>query len=69
MPRDEARYPHPDVKGWKPIFTGTARALKADTMKWIRGMYKPRPEYPVDYEPPMLDAIDRTADPGEPVER
>lgn len=69
MPRDEARHPHPEVKGWKPLFTGTARALKAETMKWIRGMYRPRPEYPVDYEPPMLDAIDRTPDQGEPVER
>lgn len=69
MPRDEARYPHPDVKGWKPIFTGSARALRADVLQWIRSMYKPRPEYPVDYEPPMLDAIDRTPEDGEPVER
>ncbi len=69
MPRDEARYPHPEVRGWKPLFTGSARTLKADALKWIRGMYKPRPEYPVDYEPPILDAIDRTPDAGEPVER
>lgn len=59
LPRDEARYPHPEVKGWKPVFTGTARALKGQAMQWIRAMYRPRPEYPIDYEPPRLDAIDR----------
>lgn len=69
LPRDEARRPHPDVKGWKPIFVGTARALKGETMQWIRGMYKPRPEYPVDYEPPRLDAIDRAPADNTPVER
>jgi len=69
LPQDEARFPHPDVKGWKPVFTGTARALRGETVQWIRGMYKPRPLYPVDYEPPRLDAIDRTAGDGEPVER
>ncbi|MBX3355935.1 MAG: hypothetical protein KF724_09580 [Phycisphaeraceae bacterium] len=69
MPRAEARYPHPDVKGWRPVFTGTAKALKGDTMQWIRGMYSPRPEYPVDYEPPRLQSLDRTAVDGEPVER
>lgn len=69
MPRDEARYPHPDVKGWKPVFTGSARQLKAETLRWIRGMYKPRPEYPVDYEPPMLEAIEPARDDEEPVER
>lgn len=65
LPRDEARRPHPDVKGWKAVFAGSARGLKGETMQWIRGMYRPRPEYPVDYEPPRLDAIDRgTGDSG-----
>ncbi len=65
LPRDQARYPHPEVPGWKPVFTGTAKGLKADTLQWIRAMYQPRPDYPVDYEPPHLDAIDRPGRPGE----
>lgn len=69
LPRDEARTPHPEVKGWKPIFTGSAKALRGETLQWIRSMYKPRPDYPVDYEPPHLDAIDRTHDADEPAER
>jgi hypothetical protein len=56
MPRHMARTPHPDVRGWQPVFkTGTPQLL-SDTVEWIRGMYQPRPDYPVDYKPPKLDA-------------
>lgn len=69
LPRDEARYPHPDVRGWKPVFTGSARSLRGETVQWMRSMYKPRPEYPVDYEPPRLEAIDRAPAAGDSAER
>lgn len=59
LPRTEARYPHPDVKGWKPVFTGANRRLLEDFVEWVRAMYRPRPDYPVSYEPPQLNAIDR----------
>lgn len=56
MPRHMARTPHPDVRGWQPVFkTGTPQLL-SDTVEWIRGMYQPRPDYPVDYKPPKLEA-------------
>lgn len=58
LPRTEARYPHPDVPGWRPVFGENNRRLLEDTLKWIRGMFRPRPKYPVDYEPPKLDARD-----------
>lgn len=63
LPRTTARYPHPDVKGWKPVFGNSTPQLMQDTLDWIRSMYQPRPEYPVKYIPPKLDAPDR-ATPG-----
>ena len=63
MPRTTARYPHPDVKGWKPIFGNSTPQLMQDTLDWIRSMYQPRLEYPVKYIPPNLEAPDR-ATPG-----
>ena len=59
LPRTTARYPHPDVKGWKPIFGNSTPQLMQDTLDWIRSMYQPRPEYPVKYIPPNLEAPDR----------
>ena len=63
LPRTTARYPHPDVKGWKPVFNNSTPQLMQDTLDWIRSMYQPRPEYPVKYIPPKLDAPDH-ATPG-----
>jgi hypothetical protein len=55
LPRTEARFPHPDVPGWKPVFTNANQRLLADAVRWIESMYRPRPSYPVDYEPPILE--------------
>jgi hypothetical protein len=33
--------------------------LLQDTLDWIRSMYQPRPEYPVKYVAPKLDAVDQ----------
>ena len=57
-PRTEARHPHPDVKGWKPVFNNTNQRLLEDYARWVKAMYRPRPDYPVNYEPPKLDAPD-----------
>lgn len=56
LPRNEARFPHPDVKGWKPVFTPGNQRLLRDSLQWISSMYRPRPGYPVDYEAPVLAA-------------
>ena len=58
LPRNEARYPHPDVKGWRPAFNRANQRLLKDAVKWIEAMYKPRPRYPVSYNPPILDSPD-----------
>ena len=61
MARSSARYPHPDVKGWRPVLSTTTPQLLQDTLDWIRSMYQPRPEYPVKYVAPKLDAVDKAA--------
>lgn len=53
-PRDEARLPHPDVRGWDPAFTQSSRRMLQDTLVWIQSMMQPRPDYPVEYQPPVL---------------
>jgi len=67
LPRTEARFPHPDVPGWKPVFTNANERLLADSLRWIESMYRPRPAYPVEYEPPDLrPAIDVSEASDEP---
>jgi hypothetical protein len=54
LPRQQARHPHPDVKGWKPVFGPGGQRMLRDTLHWLDAMMKPRPWYPVEYEPPLL---------------
>lgn len=56
LPRNEARKPHPDVRGWRPVFTRSNPRLLEETLAWIEAMYPVRPDYPVEYEPPDLSA-------------
>ncbi len=67
LPRSEARLPHPRVKGWKPIFGPGRHRLKGAALRWIGSLMQPRPEYPVDYEPPRLETPGATtaADPDD----
>ena len=51
LPRDEARKPHPDVRGWKPVFGHGGKRMLQDTTDWIRSMMAPRPDYPVVFDP------------------
>ena len=57
--RNQARFPHPDVKGYRPVFNQYTPQLHSDTVEWIRSMYQPRPTYPVEWTPPKLDAPDK----------
>ncbi|MGQ0627729.1 MAG: hypothetical protein ACT4PL_06460 [Phycisphaerales bacterium] len=54
--RDQAAIRHPVVfKGeadqWKPVFRKTDDRRYQQALTWIKGMYRPRPEYPVEYTP------------------
>ncbi|MHC4909959.1 MAG: hypothetical protein ACYTF9_09595, partial [Planctomycetota bacterium] len=54
LPRENARKPHPDVRGWTPVFRKGNHRMLESTLAWMNGMMQPRPLYPVDYEPPMI---------------
>ena len=58
LPKHLARRPHPDVSGWKPVFGRGGQRMLRDTVTWIESMMQPRPEYPVDYEPPRIGPLD-----------
>ena len=54
----ESQFPHPRVtaaprsKNFVPIFHSRDDRRFLETVAWIKSMYRPRPEYPVDYAPP-----------------
>ncbi len=52
LPASRAHKPHPAVKGWKPIFTRSTSRMLSHTVNWIEAMMQPRPEYPLEYQPP-----------------
>lgn len=54
LPRAEARFPHPEVPGWKPIFKPGNQRLLRDSLRWIESMYRPRPGYPIEFEAPVI---------------
>jgi hypothetical protein len=54
LPRNEARFPHPEVKGWSPSFSPSNQRLLRDSLRWISSMYRPRPGYPVDFTAPVI---------------
>lgn len=69
MPRVTAEFPHPDVaaaRGWSPVFLSNNTNSYQNALTWIRSMYRPRPDYPIDY-PPRLE--DEAGPISPPVER
>ncbi len=58
LPKNEARFPHPDVKGWSPVFSKGNPRLLRDAFGWMNSMYRPRSRYPVDYEAPIISTPD-----------
>jgi len=52
LPRSKATYPAPEIKGWKPTFTGTESKQFQTIAAWIRTLYVPAPNYDVTYELP-----------------
>ncbi|MFK7961278.1 MAG: hypothetical protein AB8G96_12230 [Phycisphaerales bacterium] len=63
LPRDQARNPHPPVDGFRAAFRNRDARQISETIRWIQTMYRPRPEYPVSYDPNALlvpiDRVDR----------
>jgi hypothetical protein len=57
LPRDKATIKHPDVGGAgrrrAPAFTSEDDPRFRQAVAWIRTMYPNRPEYPIEYTPPV----------------
>ncbi len=68
LPRSEARFPHPEVPGWKPIFKPGNKRLLRDSLQWIDAMYRPRPGYPIEFEAPVI-AVPELPEPLSPGEQ
>jgi len=56
--RTGSRFPHPavpsdrgDGEDWRAVFPRTEDRRWRETTAWIRSLYQPRPEYPIEYPP------------------
>lgn len=54
LPRDQAKFPHPDVKGFKPYFNNTKDASFTNAADWITSLLPSNGNdpYPVTYKVP-----------------
>lgn len=57
LPRESARLPHPEVRGWAPVFGRPNDRMKQETIRWIESMMQPRPVYPIDFDPLPQDIV------------
>lgn len=70
LPREDVLYPHPEVKGWRPVFVNQKSPQYRAAMEWMRMMYQPRPEYPIEYSPDGPSAEDeQEPEPDDRIER
>ena len=51
LPREEARYPHPDVRGFKHFFSGVDDPRFAEAVSWVNSLYR-KANYPIEYKLP-----------------
>ncbi len=60
LPAERSTRPHPPLPrsagAWRPPMTGPEDPRMKDAVDWLRSMYTPRPEYPIDYDPPATVA-------------
>ncbi|MDX2018430.1 MAG: hypothetical protein SFY95_12435 [Planctomycetota bacterium] len=72
LPRNISRVPHPDVtgprgqRGWEPVFATEQDQRFQDALRWMNAMYRPRPEYPIDYALPTPGTASGAAAPSSP---
>jgi hypothetical protein len=57
LPQNQSPNPHPSVKGYAPLFTGTTDANYAAFVDWMGTMLKPiAPDYGIQFQVPSLAA-------------
>ncbi len=76
LARNSSITPHPEVgrsagaRGWRPVFRSTEDRRYEQAVAWIESMYRPRPDYRIDYVPPVpAGARDPGLTPTAPVDR
>lgn len=70
LPREGSLAPHPVVPAveghgdlWRPFFRSADDRRFQGAVEWIKAMYRPRPDYPVQYTPPAPSAPKPAAPP------
>lgn len=65
-----SRFPHPEVPSdrgdgdaWREVFPRVEDGRWRDTTAWVRSLYQPRPEYPIEYSPPKEEPEGSEPDP------
>lgn len=63
LQRRDSLFPHrvvPNSEGrgdlWRPAFRNSDDRRFIESIEWIKSMYRPRPAYPIDYQPPGPNA-------------
>ncbi|MFI4881416.1 MAG: hypothetical protein ACIAQU_02400 [Phycisphaerales bacterium JB064] len=71
--REGSLYPHPEVPtergdgdAWREVFQRTEDSRWRATAAWIRTLYQPRPEYPIEYPPGSGEPQAAEPEPEEP---
>lgn len=70
--RDQSSRPHPPTQAdrgpmaWKPLFNSTTDAKFRQAADWIRLLYRPRPDYGIEYALPGPPAAEPDRAPPEP---
>lgn len=69
LPRDRATFKHPEAGGqarrWTPAFTGEEDPRFREAVDWIESMYDQRPDYPIQYAPPVPGPLKGVESKGE----
>lgn len=59
LPQADAVMRHPDVPGLTPRIRSRNEPVAEALVDWINLLYKPTPDYPIDYTPPGSKAIEQ----------
>ena len=56
LPRQDAAFPAPQsVKNFRPYFTGPGDERFVEMVNWIKRLYFPSPDYPIEFDPSKPD--------------
>ncbi len=69
LPRHIAAFPHPDVRGWRPVFRSPDIRRFRQAIDWLDSMRRPRAEAPIDFVPPEPPGSPDPSTPSEPQAR